>query len=132
MKKHNEVNITKVKLFPFAVIVHFIIGIFSCLLISFFLSFLILNEIIPISKINFLSCIPVSFGVCLTCIILSKNSRKILLSSFIYGTIYFLILYLIGCLLYFRFLPEQFYLNILFSCFIGSLFGAISSVFFKR
>lgn len=131
MRKKDESAKTR-KASPFVFMLHCMIGILICLTFSFIFSFLISGEKIPPTSIGAISCLSASFGACVASVLSAKKFGRIIITALIQGIVYFIVLYLLGAVLFSRMAPDKISPMIPLSCFAGALSGAIFAALFKR
>ncbi len=131
MRKNDESLKTK-KIAPLAFLLHCMIGIIVCLVLSFVFSLLISGEKLPASSIGILSCISAFIGACTASVLSAKKFGKNLITSLSQGILYFVTLYVVGAVLFTRMVPGEMTPAIPLSCFLGAFLGAIIAALFKR
>lgn len=131
MRKNDESLKTK-KIAPFAFLLHCMIGIILCLALAFVFSLLVSGEKFPASSIGILSCISAFVGACTASVLSAKKFGKSLITSLAQGILYFVVLYVIGAVVFTRMVPGEITPAIPLSCFLGAFFGAIIAALFKR
>lgn len=130
--KKNEGSVRIRKFSPFAFTLHCMIGIIICLIFSLVFSVLMLTEKLSESSIGIISCVSVFAGTCAASVLSARKFGKTLITSLAQGLVYFIVLYLLGAILFSRLVPAEMSPMIPLSCFSGALFGAVLTALFKR
>lgn len=127
MQKKEEQN-----KFNFLVFVlHSLFGIGTLLILLFLFAVLISSELISANSMTLSACISVFFSSLTASIFSAVKFGKRLITALLQGLFFYLVIYLIGIIVFGRFLPDNVTLWIPISCFLGSLFGAVLSTFFR-
>lgn len=127
MQKKDEQN-----KFNFLVFVlHSLFGIGTLLILLFLFAVLISSELISANSMTLSACISVFFSSLTASIFSAVKFGKRLITALLQGLFFYLVIYLIGIIVFGRFLPDNVTLWIPISCFLGSLFGAVLSTFFR-
>jgi len=113
-------------------LLHCTIGIASTLLIAFCFSLLISTDHIPYTACDTIVFVSVLFGSFLTSLISSLKFGKPLITSLIQGISFLIVSYIIGGIIYSRFIPNTVPMSILVCAPLGSLLSAIFSAMFKH
>lgn len=112
--------------------VYCIVGMTVFLCLSFLFSLLIAGGKIPENAAGALSCASVVVGVGISSAFSVRRFGRGLFSALLQGLLSFAVIYLIGALLFSRFVPETISPSVLLSCLGGSVIGAVFSAFGKQ
>ena len=127
MQKKDEQN-----KFNFLVFVlHSLFGIGTLLILLFLSAALISSELISANSMTLLAYLSVFFSSLTASIFSAVKFGKKLITALLQGLLFFLAIYLIGIIVFGRFLPDNVTPWIPVSCFLGSLLGAVLSTFFR-
>ena len=128
-KASNEkLNLKKTTILLF---VHCIFGILLCVVLFSLLSILILNGTFDISKSESGSYAAVFLGTMTASILSCSHFGKKFFTAIIQALCTFGCYYLLGLMLFFRFLPTRSIITVLFACVLGSISGAVLAAIFQ-
>ncbi len=131
MKKNEE---SANALFPTLVklLINSAAGIIIALLLSMLFSVFILTELLPQEFTSYAAFVAMFIGSFASSLVSCRKLGKPILTALSQSLISLILLFLIGALLYGRFIPDTLPLGIIISCLLASLLGAIFSASGKK
>ncbi len=115
-----------------SVFIYAVVGIVICFGVAFIFSILIYFEKIPETMILPFSCISVLVGAFFACRLSVKKFGRPLMTSFVQGSIFLLVLYIAGSIVFKRFIPSGNVVFVFISCISSALFNAVFSALFNK
>lgn len=109
-----------------------ILALFLTLIVAALLSPFILAQKISFLNFESASCIAIFIGAFIPSFLACRKLGKPLITVLLFLLFYFILLYLMGSLMFLRLIPSNLSVPVSLSCSAASLSGAIISAFFKR
>lgn len=127
MQKREETP-NKFSKIPILFLIYGIIGVLIGVVLLLPVSFLSANELLPDGVVSSFPAIAVFIGAVVSGFLSARAMGKALLTGLIQATVNFLILYLLGVLVFMRIKPTGFYLYVFLACVLGAVIGGLITV----
>ncbi len=127
MNKHEEAP-KKLSKISILFLIYGIIGVLIGIMLLLPISILSANELVPEGIISSFPAVAVFIGAIISGYFASKAMGKPLITGLIQSIVNFLILYLLGVLVFMRVKPNGYYLYVFLACVIGAVVGALITV----
>ncbi len=127
MQKHEEVS-NKFSKIPILFFIYGIIGVLIGIVLLLPVSFLSANELLPDGVVSSFPAVAVFIGAVVSGYFSARSMGKALLTGLIQSIVNFLILYLLGVLVFMRIKPTGLYLYVFLACVLGAVIGGLITV----
>lgn len=127
MQRREEVP-NAISKIPILFLIYGIIGVLVGIFLILFVSFLSARELVSESTLSLIAPVAAFVGAAISGCLAARSMGKALLTGLIQSIVNFLILYLLGALVFMRIKPTGFYLYVFLACVLGAIIGSLVTV----